>query len=435
VRIPSPVVASAPTSPEQPGFQGVARILVVDDDRLIRASLGQALRESGYAIDQAGSVAEALALLAQDMPDLVLLDYMLPDGSGVDVLRQIRRLSPNTPVLMITANASIHGAVEVIKEGAFDYVAKPFDLDALLLKATRALETGHLREEVARHREEARRDGALDNLVAGSESMREIVRMIHRIAPSEASTILLLGESGVGKGIVARALHFAGRAGDKPFTNITCTALPETLLESELFGHEKGAFTDARTLKKGLFELADGGTVFLDEIGDLSPGLQGKLLRVLEDKSFRRVGGTRDIRVSVRIVAATNKDLAEEVRCGRFRSDLYFRLRVIPLEIPPLRERGEDILPLAESFLQHFNREFRKSIAGFEPEAARRLQAYAWPGNVRELRNAIERAVLLSDGRHLGLRDLPKEVSGDGGGTRGRGNGSFRLPHGGLVLD
>jgi two-component system response regulator AtoC len=265
--------------------------------------------------------------------------------------------------------------------------------------------------------------------------MREITRMIHRIALSEASTILLLGESGVGKGLVARALHFAGPAWEKPFTNITCTALPETLLESELFGHEKGAFTDARMLKKGLFELADGGTVFLDEIGDLSPGLQGKLLRVLEDKSFRRVGGTRDIRVAVRIIAATNKDLAEEVRAGRFRSDLYFRLRVIPLEIPPLRERVEDILPLAESFLQHFNREFHKSVAGFEPAVVKLLQAYAWPGNVRELRNAIERAVLLTEGKSLGLRDLPKEICGESGRGECRGNGAFRLPPAGLVLD
>jgi two-component system response regulator AtoC len=433
VQSPSTAAREVPASRAR-SQSSTARILVVDDDHLLRWSLCHGLQDGGHATDQAGTVAEALALIGRDMPDLVLLDHMLPDGSGVEVLRRIRALSPNTPVLMITAHASIHGAVEVIKEGAYDYVAKPFDLDAILLTVARALEAGHLREEVARHREDARRDGALENLVADSEPMREIARMIHRIALSEASTILLLGESGVGKGLVARALHYAGPAACKPFTNITCTALPETLLESELFGHEKGAFTDARVLKKGLFELADGGTVFLDEIGDLSPGLQGKLLRVLEDKSFRRVGGTRDIRVAVRIVAATNKDLAEEVRCGRFRSDLYFRLRVIPLEIPPLRERSEDILPLAESFLQHFNREFRKSVSGFAPAAALRLQAYAWPGNVRELRNAIERAVLLSDGGPLGLRDLPKEISGDAG-PGSRGGAAFRLPSAGLVLD
>ncbi|HVS09533.1 MAG TPA: sigma-54 dependent transcriptional regulator, partial [Planctomycetota bacterium] len=302
-----------------------ARILVVDDERLIRRGLSQALRDSGYATEEAGTAGEALASIARDMPDLVLLDYKLPDRSGIEVLRELQRTSPRTPVVMITAHASIGGAVEAMKHGAYDYVGKPFEMEELLQTVARALEAGHLREEVARQREDARRDGALENLVARSAGMQEVVRLIHRVAPSEASTILLLGESGVGKGLVARALHFAGAASDKPFMNITCTALPEALLESERFGHERGAFTDARAQKKGLFELADGGTVFLDEIGDLSPGLQGKLLRVLEDKAFRRVGGTRDIRVSVRIVAATNKDLAREVEEGRFRSDLYFR--------------------------------------------------------------------------------------------------------------
>ena len=424
----------SPSNQPDAGSSSQSRILVVDDDRLIRWSLCRELQDAGYATEQAGTVAEALAQLANELPDLVLLDYALPDGSGVEVLRQARKLAPDLPVLMITAHASIHGAVEVIKEGAYDYVAKPFEMDAIRLKVTRALETGHLREEVARHREGALREAAIENLVASSPGMREITRMLGRIAQSEATTILLLGESGVGKDMVARALHFAGPAWKKPFTNITCTALPETLLESELFGHEKGAFTDARSLKKGLFELADGGSVFLDEIGDLSPGLQGKLLRVLEEKSFRRVGGTRDIRVSVRIIAATNKDLAEEVRAGRFRSDLYFRLRVIPLEIPPLRERVEDIMPLAESFLRHFNREFHKSLTGFDPAVAKLLHAYAWPGNVRELRNAIERAVLLADGQSLGVGDLPKEICGQDG-RGGQGNGAFRLPASGLVLD
>jgi len=412
-----------------------ARILVVDDERLIRRGLSQALKDLGYATDEAGTAGEAVAALGRDMPDLVLLDYKLPDRSGIEVLREVQRTSPRTPVVMITAHASVGGAVEAMKHGAYDYVGKPFELDELMQTVARALEAGHLREEVARQREDARRDGTLESLVARSAGMAEVVRLIHRVAPSEASTILLLGESGVGKGLVARALHFAGAANDKPFMNITCTALPEALLESELFGHERGAFTDARAQKKGLFELADGGTVFLDEIGDLSPGLQGKLLRVLEDKAFRRVGGTRDIRVSVRIVAATNKDLAREVDEGRFRSDLYFRLRVIPIEIPPLRERREDILPLAESFVRHFEREFHKLVLGIEPAAAELLEGYGWPGNVRELRNAIERAVLLMEGQRVGVCDLPSEIRRPRPAEGAACAGAFRLPPRGLVLE
>jgi transcriptional regulator with PAS, ATPase and Fis domain len=266
--------------------------------------------------------------------------------------------------------------------------------------------------------------------------MQEVVRLIRRIAESEASTILLLGESGVGKGLVARALHFAGPRWERPFMNITCTALPEALLESELFGHEKGAFTDAKAQKKGLFELADGGTIFLDEIGDLSQGMQGKLLRVLEDKAFRHVGGTRDIQVALRIVAATNKELGKEVEAGRFRPDLYFRLKVIPIEIPPLRDRIEDLLPLAESFVKHFNRELRKNVQGFSSDAVEQMKQYHWPGNVRELRNAIERAVLLGDKETLSLSDLPSEIRGSKGRADGAaGAAAFRLPPGGIVLE
>jgi DNA-binding NtrC family response regulator len=411
-----------------------ARVLVVDDERLIRWGLCQALKDAGYVPEQAGTVAEALEAIGREMPDLLLLDYKLPDGSGIDVLRSVRKTSPRTPVVMITAHASVGGAVEAMKEGAYDYLGKPFEMDEVTQTVGRALETGHLREVVARSREDARREAALENIFAASPAMHEVVRLIRRIAESEASTILLLGESGVGKGLVARALHFAGLRWERPFMNITCTALPEALLESELFGHEKGSFTDAKAQKKGLFELADGGTVFLDEIGDLSPGMQGKLLRVLEDKAFRRVGGTRDIQVSVRIVAATNKDLAKEVEAGRFRSDLYFRLRVIPIEIPPLRERAEDLMPLAESFVRHFNRELRKNVKGFEEGAAALIKRYAWPGNVRELRNAIERAVLLTDGEMLSILDLPSELRQfkdlpDGG------SAAMRLPAGGLVLE
>jgi two-component system response regulator AtoC len=338
---------------------------------------------------------------------------------------------------MLTAPARVAGAVEAMKEGAYDYLSKPFDIDEVIQTVSRALETGQLREEVARHREEGMRDYRIQGVIAESPGMQEVLRLIQRVSASEATTILLLGESGVGKGLAARALHFEGVAASSPFMNISCTALPETLLESELFGHEKGAFTDAKGQKKGLFELADGGTVFLDEIGDVSHQLQGKLLRVLEDKAFRRVGGSRDISVSVRIIAATNKDLRKEVEEGRFRSDLYFRLKVIPIQIPPLRERVEDVLPLAESFIQHFNREFHKAVAGIEPDAQELMRLYDWPGNVRELRNAIERAVLLADGSIVKVDDLPGEIQSArrASGAEAARPGWIELPAGGLVLE
>ena len=411
-----------------------SRILVVDDEKMVRWSLRKALEADGYGVEEAEDAARALDAVHSDLPDMVLLDYRLPDRTGVEVLRDLRKIAPRVPVVMITAHASIGGAVEAIKEGAYDYLSKPFEVDDVIQTVARALEAGHLREEVARRRQDALVGSGVQYIIAHSPAMKEVVDLVRRVAKSEATTILLLGESGVGKGLVANALHYEGAAWEKPFMHITCTALPETLLESELFGHERGAFTDAKTQKKGLFELADGGSVFLDEIGDLSPGLQGKLLRFLEDKAFRRVGGTRDIKVAVRIIAATNKDLAAEVDAGRFRPDLYFRLKVIPIEIPPLKARAEDILPLGEHFISHFNAEFRKSVRGFGPGAIQRMKAHHWPGNVRELRNAIERAVLLTDGDRIAARDLPADigVGVNGGSSGGRG---LKLPPGGLVFD
>lgn len=413
-----------------------SRILVVDDEKMIRWSLGQALESAGYTVDQAADGAEAIETLGREVPDLVLLDFKLPDRSGIEVLKSAKKIAPRIPVVMITAHASVGGAVEAMKEGAYDYISKPFEIEEMIQTVKRALEAGNLREEVARQREESRKNFGVNNIIAKSSAMKEVVRLIQRVAASEASTLLLLGESGVGKGLVARALHFEGAHWEKPFMNITCTALAENLLESELFGHEKGSFTDAKAQKKGLFELADGGTVFLDEIGDLSPGLQGKLLRVLEDKTFRRVGGTRDIKVSVRIITATNKNLAKEVEAGRFRSDLYFRLKVIPIEIPALKDRLEDILPLAESFVQNFNSDFKKFVRGMDSEAQKLLREYPWPGNVRELRNAIERAVLLTEGETLVVQDLPGEIRGAAGSqTPAPISGSFKLPPRGIVLD
>jgi DNA-binding NtrC family response regulator len=414
-----------------------SRILVVDDEQLVRWSLTQALEAAGYHVEQACDAKEALEAARRETPDLVLLDYRLPDQTGLEVLRKLRKATPRLPVVMITAHASVGGAVEAMKEGAYDYVSKPFEIDDVIQTVARALEAGRLREEVTHRREEGLRDSGLKNMVVESAAMKELVHLIRRVAASEATTILLLGESGVGKGLAARALHFEGSSLKKPFMNITCTALTESLLESELFGHEKGAFTDAKSQKKGLFELADGGTIFLDEIGDLSPGLQGKLLRFLEDKSFRRVGGSREITVSVRIIAATNKDLTKEVEEGNFRRDLYYRLKVIPIEIPPLRQRAGDILPLAHCFIRHFNSEFRKAVQGIESSAEDRMKEYQWPGNVRELRNAIERAVLLMEGEWITADDLPVELRLPK--PRGEialpGSQGIQLPPEGVVLD
>ncbi|HET6203021.1 MAG TPA: sigma-54 dependent transcriptional regulator [Planctomycetota bacterium] len=415
------------------------RILVVDDEKMIRWSLRTRLEQAGYAVEEADTGGAAVEAATRETPDLALLDIRLPDRSGEEVLKSLRALDPDLPVVMMTAHASVEGAVAAIKQGAYDYLVKPFEISDLLLTVGRAIDASTLRREVSRQREQDRRECGVGNLVAESPAMKEVARMIRRVAQSEATTILLLGESGVGKGLVARALHYEGRAAERPFLNVTCTAIPETLLESELFGHERGAFTDARAQKKGLFELADGGTVFLDEIGDLSANLQAKLLRILEEKIFRRVGGTRDIQVSVRIVAATNKDLDADVEEGRFRRDLYYRLKVIPIRIPALRERTEDVDPLARRFLLHFNGEFKKNVTGFTPAGRDALARYPWPGNVRELRNAIERAVLLCDGEILDVADLPLEIQGgrpvaprDGDGN---GVAAFRLPAKGVVLE
>ena len=406
------------------------RILVVDDERVVRWGLRKALEEAGYQVAEAATGAEALSAAAHELPDVVLLDYRLPDALGTDVLRDLHRLAPHVPVVFITGHASVTGAVEAMREGAYDYLEKPFEPEDVLRAVARAVEAHRLREEVARGRETAFREYGVESLVAESTPMKELLRMVDRVAASEASTVLLLGESGVGKGLVARAMHARSRHADKPFMHITCTALAENLLESELFGHERGAFTDARMQKKGLLELADGGTVFLDEIGDLSPNLQGKLLRFLEDRSFRRVGGVRDIRVSVRVIAATNKSLEREVGAGRFREDLFFRLDVIPIEIPPLRERRDDVLPLARHFVAHFNHEFNKSIEGLAREVEGAFQTHAWPGNVRELRNAIERGVLLADGPLLGPADLPSALRKEGS----LPDGDFQIPTHGIDL-
>jgi two-component system, NtrC family, response regulator AtoC len=383
-------------------------VLVVDDERMIRWSLRAGLEEAGAIVEEAASLAEARRRLEEAWPDLVLLDMRLPDGSGSELLAEALAQDPELPILMITAYGSLEGAVQAMRDGAQDYIAKPFELDELVHKCGAILERHRLRRLT---QFQQRRD-APAGIIAESASLQEVVRLLQRIGSSGASTVLLTGESGTGKGLAARVLHHAGGNPDAPFIPVTCTAIPETLLESELFGHERGAFTDAHESKPGLAELAHGGTLFLDEVGDLPPATQAKMLTLLEDRSFRRVGGTRQHRLEARVVAATNRDLEAEVAAGRFRADLYYRLRVVPVRIPPLRERVADVSPLAESFLASFAREFSSPARGFSDAAMQALQAFSWPGNVRELRNAVERAVLLTSAREILPSDLPAEVVG-----------------------
>ncbi len=406
------------------------RILVVDDERMIRWSLRACFEEAGALVDEAASLEEARRRLEEQWPALLVLDLKLPDGDGLDLLEEVQAEGTDLAALVITAYGSVRGAVEAVRKGAFDYVAKPFELDDLLLTAKRALEQRELRR-IADLR--ARLDDTLWP-VAEAESTRKVQELLQRIGGSGATTVLLTGESGVGKGLAARYLHAASAAGgEAPFIPVSCTSIPETLLESELFGHERGAFTDAKESKRGLAELAWGGTLFLDEVGDLPPGIQAKLLTLLEDRHFRRVGGTRQLELQARVVAATNRDLEKEVAAGRFRADLFYRLKVVPVEIPPLRQRVADIVPLADFFLGQFRREFGVGVEGFGDDVIRAMEAYGWPGNVRELRNAVERAALLAQGERVGLGDLPPEV---GGGDRGAdaSAGSLALPAEGVDL-
>jgi two-component system response regulator AtoC len=397
-----------------------AGVLVVDDESLIRWSLGERLEREGCEVLPAASIAEARARWPEGI-DLVLLDSRLPDGDGLELLAELRREDPDLPVVLMTAYSSVKGAVAAMQGGAYHYLAKPFDLDELALVVQQALETTRLRREL-RHLRARRGDSSLESLVGASEAMRAVKETLQKIAASPASTVLLTGESGTGKDLAARALHHASERAARPFMVVTCSAVPESLLESEFFGHERGAFTDARQQRKGLFELADGGTVYLDEIGEMTPALQAKLLRFLEEKTFKRVGGARDLAVDVRVVAATNRPLETEVREGRFREDLYYRLNVLPVRMPPLRERSGDVPLLARHFLDGFNREFRKHVQGIEPRALARLEAHGWPGNVRELRNVLERAVLLSEEGMLSEADVPPL------GRRQAGSGSLSLP-------
>ena len=383
-----------------------ATVLVVDDEPLIRWSLVNRLKEEGYRTLEAATGSEAVSQ-HREGADLVLLDFVLPDADGLAVLKQIKETDPDTLVIMLTAHTGVETAVNAMKHGAFHYANKPFDLDEIVLLVEKALETTQLRREVRTLRARQAQPYSPESIVGESAPIVAVRAMLQRIGGSPASTVLLSGESGSGKDLAAKVIHYSSSRASRPFMNITCSALPETLLESELFGHERGAFTGADRQKRGLLESADGGTVFLDEISEMVPLLQAKLLRFLEEKSFKRVGGNVDVKVDVRVIAATNRSLQEEVKKGRFREDLYYRLNVMAVPLPPLRDRREDVPLLLNHYIDSFNTEFRKKVRGVSPGALTALKNYGWPGNVRELRNAVERAMLLTDGTELREEHFP----------------------------
>jgi DNA-binding NtrC family response regulator len=405
-----------------------ATVLVVDDEDLIRWSLRERLGIEGYTIREAGTGAEAMEAFRQGV-DLVLLDYRLPDTDGLALLREMKSLDPDVLVVLLTSFVSVETAVEAMKLGAFHFANKPFNLDEVAAIVARALETTQLRRELKQLRENEARPYSLRAIVGESAAMDHLRQLVAKVAASPASTVLLTGESGTGKDLVAKTIHYSSARASRPFMNITCSALPEQLLESELFGHERGAFTDARLQKRGLLESADGGTVFLDEIGEMVPALQAKLLRFLEEKSFKRVGGAADIRVDVRVVAATNRNLEEQIANGGFRSDLYYRLNVLPIRLPALREHPEDVPVLLRFFVDAFNTEFKKKIKGVDPAAERLLRGYGWPGNVREMRNVVERAMLLAEGQRLEVQDFGVLN------TAAAGSDPFDLPAAGVNLE
>ena len=410
------------------------KILIVDDEQLIRWSLEKHLQKQGYEVVTAGSGEDALKLAKEESPDLMLLDIQLPGMNGIEVLEKVKEFEEEVIVIMVTALGVLETAVKAMRLGAFDYINKPFNLDELSIIVKKALETRELRREVAHLRSEQTNKYGIDNIIGDSKHMGAVKEMIRKIAQSDASTVLIQGESGTGKELVAKAIHYESARADRPFMAINCAAMPETLLESELMGHEKGSFTDAKTQKKGLFEIADGGTIFLDEIGDMDLGMQAKLLRVLEERSFRRVGGTRDIAVDVRIVSATNKDLLKAIEEKEFRNDLYYRIQVIPIYLPPLRERKEDILSLAGHFIQYYNKEFGKTVKGVSKMAEKFLVEYSWPGNTREVKNVIERAIILESDETLLLEHLPLEIVNKTGGAAS-GPVGFRLPPEGIDIE
>jgi two-component system response regulator AtoC len=383
------------------------RILIVDDEETLCYFLKASLEEKGYQATTAYTAAEGLDIVTRQQIDLVLLDLKLPDGDGLDVLDQIRRADANLPVIVLTGHAGVESAVRAMKLGAYDYLEKPINLEELSITAAKALESRAMRQEIRRLR--LQQDGDHHFIIGDNRQMQDIMALIERLAPTKAS-VLIQGESGTGKEVVAQAIHRLSPRAKKGFLAINCAAIPDSLVETELFGHEKGSFTDAIEEKPGLIEMADGGTLFLDEISTLKLELQAKLLRVLETETVRRVGSVKDIPVDLRVIAATNRDLRQAIQEGEFRGDLYYRLSVMVIDIPPLRERAEDIDKFTAAFIADFNKTTSKNVQGISDDALRLLRQYEWPGNVRELRNVIERAMILCSGDLINVSDLPSEI-------------------------
>jgi len=396
------------------------KILVVDDEEAQRELLDTVLSAEGYRVETALSGEEAARLASEKSFHLVIMDLRLGGMGGVEALREVKRVSPATQVLMLTAFASVDSAVEAMRAGALNYLSKPVDLEELKVLVEKTLSVSDLVEENESLRAQVGEEIAHRNIVGKSPRLLEMLETVRMAAPSDA-TLLILGESGTGKELVADAVHALSRRAAGPLIKVNCAALPETLLESELFGHEKGAFTGAVGRREGRFKLADGGTLFLDEIGEMSPALQAKVLRVIQDRAFERVGGRETLRVDVRLIVATNRDLEVEVRQGRFREDLYYRINVIPVVLPPLRERPEDIPLLAGHFLKRFAERNGKSLRGFTPQVLGALMRYPWKGNVRELENLMERIVIMARGETVGWEDLPANIRGDQGNDQAKG--------------
>ena len=405
------------------------RILIVDDEENMLRALSDVLRGQGWEVEVARSGEEALRHMERTEMDIVFTDLKMPGMDGIELLERIKEMSPDTEVVVFTAYGSIESAVEAMKKGAWDYIVKPFEPEKVLLTAKKIFEHQALVRENLYLKEELGREYRFENIVGRSEKMQRIYQVIRKVAPTNAN-VLIYGESGTGKELIAHAIHYNSPRRDRRFVKVSCAALSQNLIETELFGHEKGSFTGAYTRRKGRFEVADGGTLFLDEVGEIPPEVQVKLLRVLQEHEFERVGGTETIKVDVRIISATNKDLWEEVRQGRFREDLFYRLNVVPIFVPPLRERKEDIPLLAKEFLKKYSLEMNKKIKKISKKAMELLMDYDWPGNVRELENTIERAVVFAKGEVitpdvLNLDQSP--ISGDGGRRTGTFNSSKSL--------
>ena len=408
------------------------KMLVAEDESTLRQGIATAFRERGWEVVEAADGAEAFARLEESVFDVLVTDYQMPERNGLDVLKRSKMINEGTVGLVMTAYGTVESAVEAMKAGAYDYVLKPFDLEEMEMKVDRAIEHRRLLARVeAFDRTEI--VPKFENIVGESPQMKEVFRTIEKVARSNA-TVLVLGETGVGKELVAEALHRNSSRSDRPFVKMNCAALHENLLESELFGHERGAFTGADRQRTGRFELANEGTLFLDEIGNMMPSTQTKVLRVLQEREFERLGGSRTVKVDVRLVAATNKNLEEAIRRGEFREDLYYRLNVVSVSVPPLRERKEDIVPLASHFVDRFARELKKDVRGLEPAAVRALKRHTWPGNIRELENTIERAVLMAESRFLQEDDLNLASSGNSSADT-VASLNLRLPPTGIPLD